>query len=342
MAWTGFVVSALCRLFAPLAGSGRGIFGILALSLLFVVAAYVSWAKWGDLITQRPEFVLTADSFEITPQPPWIRSDIKAAVMRDASLRQLSVLDPDLTKRVAQAFELNAWVAGALQASKRAGRDGPRVIVQLRYREPVIMVRTRDQRWKGDCFWPVDTEGIFLPPEEFSANQTRTYLRVEAGSPLPAGAVGTSYGDPGVTGAAKIAEGLKSVWNSIGLEWILVRNELPRDVGQPVEPTYLLLPTGAPVDAVANRRSSRLVSLSNPTAASDAPSLEVRWGHAPGHESPGEASAAEKIASLKAIVASHGRLDQLSPTTIIDLRPASGATIVDAKESAVPLGGARQ
>jgi hypothetical protein len=209
------------------------------------------------------------------------------------------------------------------------------------------MVRTRDQRWKGDCFWPVDTEGVFLPPEEFSANQTRSYLRVEAGSPLPAGAVGTSYGDPGVTGAAKIAEGLKNVWNSIGLEWILVRNELPRDVlprdvGQPVEPTYLLLPTGAPVDAVANRRSSRLISLSNPTAPSDAPSLEIRWGHAPGHESPGEASAAEKIASLKMLASSRGRLDQLPPTTIIDLRPATGATIVDAKESAVPLGRASQ
>ena len=144
MAWTSFVASALRRLFAPLAGSGRGFFGILALSLLFVVTAYVGWAKWGDQITKRPEFVLTAESFEITPQPPWIRSDIKAAVMRDGSLRQLSLLDPDLTKRVVQAFELNAWVAGALQASKRAGRNGPRVIVQLRYREPVIMVRTRD------------------------------------------------------------------------------------------------------------------------------------------------------------------------------------------------------
>ncbi|MHB8971308.1 MAG: hypothetical protein ACYC4N_12750 [Pirellulaceae bacterium] len=329
LVWSHSVMSALRRLFAPLVGSGRGLFGILALLLLFVVTAFVGWEKWGDSVKKRPQFALNADSFDITPQPPWIHSDIKAAAMRDGGLAELSLLDPDLTKRVVQAFELNAWVAEAVWASKRAGKTAPRVIVQLRYREPVIMVRTRDPRWKGDCFWPVDTEGMFLPPEEFSANQTRSYLRVEAGNPLPAGAVGTSYGDPGVTGAAKIAEGFKSLWTAMGLEWILVRNELPQDVGQPVEPTYLLLPTGAPVDAVANRRPSRLVSLSNPNATSDAPSLEVRWGHAPGREAPGEASASEKIASLREYVGRSGRLDQLPPTTIIDLRPATGPVITD-------------
>ena len=94
LAWTSFVTSALRRVFAPLAGSGRGVFGILALSLLFVVTAYVGWAKWGGVITKRPEFVLTAESFEITPQPPWIRSDIKAAVMRDGSLQAAIHLGP--------------------------------------------------------------------------------------------------------------------------------------------------------------------------------------------------------------------------------------------------------
>jgi hypothetical protein len=113
------------------------------------------------------------------------------------------------------------------------------------------------------------------------------------------------------------------------LEWIVVRQELPQDVGQPVEPTYLLLPVGAPVDAVAARRESRLVSLSNPP--SDAPSLEVRWGHAPGREAPGEASAAEKVARLQQYVSQNGRLDQLPPTTIIDLRPAAGTSVVTEK-----------
>lgn len=335
VAWSASLFSLAQQLLAPLTGSGRGLFGIGALLLLFVLVAYIGWAKWGGRVAQRPQYSLTADSFEITPQPPWIHTDIRATVLRDGGLANLSFLDPDLTKRVAQAFELNAWVAKALSASKQLGSASPRVIVALKYREPVIMVRTRDPGWEGDCFWPVDTEGVFLPPEEFSRNQTRAFLRVEAGNPMPAGSVGTSYGDAGVSGAARIAAGIKDIWSTMGLEWILVRNEKPQAVGQPVEPTYLLLPAGAPVDAVASRRSSQLVSLTSPPVANDAPSLEIRWGHAPGREVSGEASAAEKIAALSDFVARHGRLDQLPTTIVIDLRPATGM-VVTGLPSAAP------
>jgi len=318
VAWTSSAVSLVRHLLAPVAGNGRGLFGIAALLLLLVVGGYAGWAKWGGSVARHPRYQLTADCFEITPQPPWIHSDIKAAVMRDGSLAELSLLDPALTKRVVQAFELNPWVAETLWASKQPGDGGPRIVVKLRYREPVIMVRTRDPRWKGDCFWPVDTEGVFLPPEEFSATQTKAYLRVEAGNSLPAGAVGTSYGDAGVTGAALVALVLENTWSAMGLEWIVVRQELPEDVAQPVEPTFLLLPVGAPIDAVAAHRAARLVSLASPP--SDVPSLEVRWGHAPGREAPGEAAAAEKALRLQQYVQRNGRLDQLPPTTIIDLR----------------------
>jgi hypothetical protein len=322
-AWASSAVSAVRLLLAPLAGSGRSVFGIAALLVLFVICGYAAWAKWGGAIVHRPQYQLTAECFEITPQPPWIHSDIKTAIMRGGSLAELSVLDPELTKRVVQAFELNPWVAEALWAGKQPGNEAPRIIVKLRYREPVIMVRTRDPRWKGDCFWPVDTEGVFLPPEEFSATQTKTYLRVEAGNSLPAGAVGTSYGDAGVSGAALVAAALREKWTAMGLEWIVVRREMPQDVDLPVEPTYLLLPAGAPIDSVAARNATRLVSLTNPPP-SDLPSLEVRWGHAPGREAPGEATAGEKVLRLAQYVQQNGRLDHLPPTTVIDLRPAAG------------------
>ncbi|MCU0961440.1 MAG: hypothetical protein MUF48_15195 [Pirellulaceae bacterium] len=326
-AWTGQVAARLRQALAPLAGSGRGVIGIVVVLLLFVIGTYVAWAKFGGDISRRSQYLLTVDSFEITPTPPWIRTDIRAQVMRDGSLSTLSVLDPDLTKRVVQAFELNAWVAEAVSARKRPGDTGPQVFVELRYREPVIMVRTRDPRWKGDCFWPVDTEGVFLPPEDFSASQTRAYLRVEAGNTLPAGGVGMPYGDPAVSGAAKIASVLKEVWAEMGLEWILVRRELPHDVAEPPEPLFVLLPLGAPIDAVAGRSAARPVGLT-PSGVGDM-TLEVRWGHAPGREAPGEASAAEKCAHLSQLVLQHGRLDRLPPSTLIDLRSASGPAITD-------------
>lgn len=328
-AWTRQAATLLSGVLAPLAGSGRGVVGISAVLLLFLIGSFVGWAKFGGRISQGRQYRLTVDSFDITPPPPWIHADIRAQVMRDGSLSELSVLDPDLTKRVVQAFELNAWVAEAVSARKRPGNSGPQVVVQLRYREPVVMVRTRDPRWKGDCFWPVDTEGVFLPPEDFSASQTRAYLRVEAGNTLPTGGVGMPYGDPAVTGAAKIAAVLKQDWSEMGLEWIVVRRTLPTDVADPAEPQYVLLPLGAPIDAITQPAAAKPVNLVAGDTGSA--SLEVRWGRAPGREAAGEATAAEKHARLRQLVRQYGRLDQLPASTTIDLRSPSGPTVLDAE-----------
>ena len=329
-------IAALKRLVAPLAGGGRGAFGMAIMAILLVAGGYIGWAKWGGFIQQRPQYALTADSFEITPQPPWIQSDVKAEVMRDGSLAKLSILDPDLTKRVVQAFELNTWVAAATWAGKRPGKDGPRVIVQLRYREPVIMVRTRDSRWKGDCFWPVDTDGVFLPPDEFSASQTRYYLRVEAGNSTPVGAVGTPYGDPGVAGAAGIATVLGDAWKSFGLEWIVVHKDHSAEVGHPPEPIYVLLAAGGNPDVVAHRRGNHLTSLSDDNPAAGQTALEIYWGHAPGREAPDEAIATQKLARLQHFVKQNGRLDQLPPDTIVDLRPGAAISVINSKSKFQP------
>ena len=194
-AWSRSVVSGLRRLFAPLAGGGRSIFAVAAVVLLLVIFSYVGWAKWGGQISGHSRYTLTAESFEVTPQPTWIRTDIKADVMRDGSLADLSVLDPDLTKRVVQAFELNTWVARVNRVVKRPGKETPRVIVELDYRRPVVMVKTRNG------FWPVDSEGVLLPPDDFSPSQTRAYLRVVTDNWQPAGPIGTPYGDAGVNGS---------------------------------------------------------------------------------------------------------------------------------------------
>ncbi len=328
--------AALRRLLSPLAGGGRGLFGLAIMAILLIAGGYLGWAKWGRLIEGRPQYALTADSFETTPQPPWIQSDVKAEVMRDGSLAKLSILDPDLTKRVVQAFELNTWVAEALWAGKRQGSDGPRVIVQLRYREPVIMVRTRDSRWKGDCFWPVDTDGVFLPPDEFSASQTRNYLRVEAGNSTPVGAVGTPYGDPGVAGAASIATVIREAWKSFGLEWIVVHKDPSAEIGQPPEPIYVLLATGGNPDAVTRQRGNIAAAsvAAPPESGQTAP--EIFWGHAPGHETAGEAIAAQKLARLQHFVKQNGCLDQLPPDTIVDLRPGPAISVVNGKSKFQP------
>jgi len=323
--WTRFLPVALQRLVAPLTGSGRTLLAIAILVVIVCVGFYVGWAKWGGMIRAQPQYRLATDSFEVTPQPDWIQSDVKGDVIRDGDLTQLSVLDPDLTKNVVQAFELHTWVAKVLWCGKRPGKDGPRVIVELQYRQPIIMVRARDDQWEGDCFWPVDTEGVFLPPDEFSRSQTERYLRVDAAYVPPMGAVGTPYGDAGVAGAARVAAGIGAAWESMGLQWIVVRKDMRVSVGQPPKAAYVLLPAGGDPDRVARRPAGQLTSM----RAEKAETLEVIWGHAPGHENQDEATADQKVMRLQMFVNQNGSLDQLPPSTVIDLRPRAAMSVVN-------------
>ena len=340
LAGTRALIGGVRQALAPLAGSGRSMIGVVAVGLLLVILSAVGWAKWGGAIRLRSKYVLTAESLEITPQPAWIHTDIRAEVVRDASLTAMSILDPDLTKRVVRAFELNTWVAEVTWAGKRPGPSGPQVRVELRYREPVIMVRTRDPRWEGDCFWPVDTEGVFLQPLDFSASQTRNYLRVEAGNSLPTGAVGTAYGDPAVVGAAAIASLLRQLWKPMGLEWIVVYREPSPQLVRTGDPTYLLLPTGTPSDAVSQLGRVPPTRLTGSTGGAPAV-LEVPHGDMPRVWNPRvKPPRRRKSPDSRPYVEQHGRLDELPATTIIDLRPnpQSRSSRPDTRLNRLPFG----
>ncbi|MBM4091559.1 MAG: hypothetical protein FJ276_19345 [Planctomycetes bacterium] len=328
MGWAASIVSAARRL-AKLVAGGNAAIRLGAVGALLTIGAFTAWAKWGGLITNGSMYALGADTLQVTPQPAWIHSDVKAEVLRDGSLTSASLLDPDLTHQVVRAFELHTWVAEVTSAGKRLEGGKPRMVVTVRYREPVIMVRARDPQWEGDCFYPVDTEGIFLPPDEFSRTQTRNYLRVDANNALPVGPVGTPYGDPGVTGAAMIAQTVQDSWKAAGLAWIVTQRDAKAEIARLEQTSYVLLPLGASPDLWAKRTATQLAS----TSAPDAP--EVLWGRAPGYEDAGEAKAFAKAARLVQFVQKHGQIDQLPGDTSIDLRPATGIQ-VNARGSAHP------
>ncbi len=319
--WVSALTAPLRHLLSPLTGVGRGLFVAVALAILMVVGAYMAWSKWGPAIASRQRYLLTAESLEIPQQPTWIPSDVKAEVMRDGSLSGLSVLDPELTSQVARAFELHTWVARVLRVIKRPGPDAPRVIIDLEYRHPVVMVKTQEG------FWPVDSEGVLLPPDDFSPSQTRSYLRVLAANSQPAGPVGTPFGDPGVDGAARLASVIEANWEDLGLQWIVVRKELPVDASQFSQPTYLLYPAGSTPRLTRASSNSPGTSLTS-DSDSAAPTLEVRWGHAPGQETAGEATCVQKVTRLEQFVQEHGPLDEQTAVSVIDLRPGTGLSVV--------------
>ena len=51
----------------------------------------------------------------------------------------------------------------------------------------------------------------------------------------------------------------------------------------------------------------------------------------------GEATAAEKVARLQQFVDQNGRLDQLPPTTIVDLRPTAAISVISEADSLQPI-----
>jgi len=134
--------------------------------------------------------------------------------------------------------------------------------VEIRCREPVAMVAV-----PGGLL-PVDAEGILLPSDDFTPEIAARYPKITGISSGPRGAVGVPWGDPLVEEAAAIA-------SVIGPEW-----------------ERLDLVACRPTTLADGQHVWELVGDDE---------LVIRFGSAPGHEQPGEPTAALKVARLRAL-----------------------------------------
>ncbi len=259
--------------------------GILV--LLLSAGAICAWHAWGSSLAQRPEYLLSSDRVNVTEQPKWIHADVKAEVIRDGTLTDASILDRDVTVKVAQAFELHAWVADVKRVSKRYPGE---VDVELVYRRPIAMVELRSEgkRW----LLPVDGRAVLLPGEDFSRKQAQDYLRIATGNVAATGPVGTQWEDPRVVAAVRIATVLNQYRQKLNLRRISLARAS-------VAPTY----SGQAEFEVETTCGVRLM-----------------WGHAPGEEGPGEASTHQKITALLQYVQANGALEGLRAGQDLDIR----------------------
>jgi len=283
---------------------GRAMMAVVFVAV-FVGGAVYAWQRWGEDITQGPDYVLQPEDITISensPVPVWIHSDIKAEVVREGSLNGLSILDRQLTVKVAQAFTMHSWVETVTRASK----DHPaRVVVEMVYRKPVAMVEVVINGQAG--LLPVDINGVLLPPddfrlppgdyrgspEEFAVEQARKYLRISVPDATPTGLAGSAWGDRRVVGAARIAAVLREHWKRLGLYRVATRATIA-SAESPTEPTYDLF----------TRNGVRVI-----------------WGEAPDLNNAAEARAAlDKVSRLVAYNDSNGPLKSLEKPAEIDLR----------------------
>lgn len=261
-------------------GPGRSATLVLLILTGFCSASYGLWLRVCNKALRDESYHVALEQVAITPQPHWIRRDVRAQAFRNAGIEgPLSLMDDDLAERIFDAFSLHPWVAKVHRVKKS---HPARVEVALEYHRPVCMVAVKVNGEEGA--YPVGVHGVWLPPDDFRVLQAEELLRYPlliGIDTLPTGAFGESWGDVRVIGGAEIADALRDVWTDFNLVKIAPTD--PSKPGGPMrEPIYYLI-TG---------RNTR-----------------IRWGRAPSTEAPSELPVAEKIARLRSHWAKYGTLE---------------------------------
>ncbi|MFO0903050.1 MAG: hypothetical protein U0939_08630 [Pirellulales bacterium] len=292
----------------PLRGAVATFSAFLILLVIFAGGFGYAWQRWGGLVRNHPRYVVGPDQLVVTPRPEWVKADVESEVLRDGGLSSLTLLDPQVTVKVARAFSLHCWVSEV----RRVRKEYPsRLVVELEYRKPVAMVEVTTNGQRG--LLPVDGKGVLLPPQDFSADQTADYVRIAVGETLPAGSPGTAWGDPEVAGAAAIAAALGNTWRAASVYRIASLPAPETSRGRMVEPQFALLTRDG---------------------------VQIVWGHAPGHEAGAEARAADKVARLGKLVEQTGGRLPTTGTKSLDLRDPGGITTGGPAAAPVSTGGA--
>ena len=146
---------------------------------------------------------------------------------------------------------------------------------------------------------PVDRKATLLPPQDFTSEETRDYLRISVGDTLPVGPVGTPWGDDKVVGAAQIASEFGEQWKALDLTRVTVR---PHEAGGRPRPDELFY-------EIHTRNGSRIL-----------------WGHSGGYERPTEAKGADKVERLTRFF--RERKLRTGETLEIDVQARSGLAVV--------------
>ncbi len=276
----------------PLRGAAANFSAFVILVVFFAGGFTYAWQRWGSIVQNHPRYAIGLEQLQISPQPEWIQANVKEEVIRDGNLGALHSLDPQVTLKVAREFGFHPWVAEV----KRVRKEFPaRISVELDYRRPVAMVEVVTNGQRG--LLPVDARGFLLPPQDFSAEQTREYLRVAVGDTLPAGSPGTSWGDPDVAAAAAVAAALSDTWRAGRLYRVMPLQDTGTNTGRNVDRQFVVVTRDG---------------------------FQIIWGHAPGQEANLEASANEKAARLARYIEQRGGLTPLADQTSLDLRDPGG------------------
>lgn len=236
------------------------------------------------------------DDTRVTAPPTWVPRTLLADVLKAANLPEtVSLLEPDLCRNVALAWERNPWVK-EVKSVRITGE--PALQVDVAYRTPVAFVEVP----RG--LYPIDAEGVLLPPNDFSISDTSRLPHLRGIKSQPRGAAGEKWGDPVVVAAAQLAmllapeQNLEKYWNRFSFVAIVA----PEVGANAVAADQLLF-------EIETTQGSRIL-----------------WGRPPGSDSL-EPTAAVKLARLQDYVNRFGGLESATGPQRIDIRLFDGISL---------------
>ncbi len=185
--------------------------GLAALAVLTaaVAAGWALWGRFGDGTRAHPDVILMPAAVQLRGVAEWVKVDVKAEALRNASLDQgLPLDDPELQRRLARAFDMHPWVRRVVGVELM---HPAAAVVEVECREPVAMVA-----WQNGLL-AVDAEGVVLPSADFTADAAARYPRVTGIESSPQGTEGFPWGDAAVEEAAAVASALGPDWEALRL-----------------------------------------------------------------------------------------------------------------------------
>jgi len=264
---------------------------LLASILLTTFLMLPGIRQLASTLKHRREYVVTMDDIRITQPPAYVPADFVSRVYFRAQLpAELPLLDDSTLLKVADAFIADPWVADI----RRVKKDYPSFIqLDIVYRHPAAMVRI------GDGLYPVDEKGVLLPSRDFTRDEALQFPIISNVRSVPSGADGTEWGDPAVTGAARLA-------------WVFYNGDQP---GEPKWKRFELAEIRVPRRRSADETIDDMVFELVTRGGS-----RIVWGRAPGIAHPAELSVDQKIARLESYIASYGSFEDRNGAYELDIR----------------------
>jgi hypothetical protein len=267
--------------------------------LFYLAIALMGWLFGPRLIdrlpdlTGREEYRLRAENIHLTDMPHWVPHDLvnQVAEIENWERSPISLLEHSCCEHLADAFSRHPWVKEVEQVRLR---PGARVEMAITFRKPVAMVEAGSGK-----YYPVDADGILLPPADFSRADVNRYPVIINPSTLPQGPAGSYWGDLMVLGAARLADRFQQPYDEQSTHW------------EHLNLAGIQLPSRATAELkiediqyqVLTKDGSRIV-----------------WGRAPGTDHPGELSAEQKIGRLTQYLADFGTFRPPHGPLEIDIR----------------------